>query len=1261
MTGGSTTSKARTKTNTTKSLVRAFAVFFFLLLGYGSLNAQNLDFAWAKGIGGSRTELGYSATIDASGNVYTTGTFSGTVDFDPNAGVANLTSAGINDDIFISKLDASGNFVWAKAMGGANNDVANSIAIDATGNVYTTGYFSGIADFDPNAGVANLASVGGSQDIFVSKLDASGNFVWAKAMGGTSLDLVNSIVVDATGNVYTTGFFQGVADFDPNASVANLASVGGSQDIFVSKLNANGNFVWAKAMGGTGFDVANSIAVDAIGNVYTAGYFSGTADFDPNAGVANLTSAGSQDIFVSKLDASGNFVWAKAMGGTSFDVANSIAVDASGNVYTTGFFAGTTDFDPNAGVVNLTSIANSSDIFVSKLNASGNFVWAKAMCGTDSDIANSIAVDVTGNVYTAGYFNTTADFDPNAGVVNLTSAGGYDIFVSKLDASGNFVWAKAMGGTSNDIAHSIAVDATGNVYTTGNFSNTVDFDPNAGVVNLTASGNTDVFIAKYTQCPTITISSAQTNVSCFGGNNGSATVSAVSGGTAPYTYAWSPSGGTLATASGLAAGTYVCTITATGGCTKTQSFIITQPTTALSNTFSQTNVSCNGGTNGSASVVASGGTGAYTYAWSPSGGMLATASGLIAGTYVCTITDANSCTKTQSVTITQPTAITNTFSQTNVSCFGGSNGSASVVASGGTGAYTYAWSPSGGTLATANGLAAGTYVCTITDANSCTKTQSVIITQPTAIVISPTSLIGGTVGTAYSQTVTQTGLTGTAVWSVIGILPNGLSIAPTTGIISGTPTTAGTFAFVVSVTDGTCTQTRNYSVIVACPTLVFTNTTATGATIGTAYSLNAGVTGNTATVVYSVLPILPAGLAIASTTGIISGTPTAPMASATYTVTAAQGTCSLTQGYTFAVACAGITINPATLVGGTIGTAYTQTLTQIGLSGTPAWSVSVGTLPAGITLAGASGVISGTPTTTGTSNFTISLTNGAGCTQTKTYSIVVVCPTLVFGVTTASGATVAAAYSLNAGVTGNTGTIVYSVLPTLPAGLSINTATGVISGTPTAVTPSATYVVTATQTVACFATQSYTFAVIPNCTPVVLSIAGLADAIVGTPYTHTFTVTGGSVGATYAFSTSVALPAGLSLDASTGVISGTPTLPTTITFLVTAKTPAPNNCSTTIGYNLTVRLNAITSVDNSLANLVKVSPNPSSGDFNVDFGTINMAKSSVRVYDAQGKVVFTSENNNNLMTISLDKFANGIYLMEVETSKGRILKRLAKQ
>ncbi len=466
-------------------------------------NAQALQ--WANAMGGPNSDAGYSIALDGSGNVYTTGYFEGTADFDPGAGVANLTSAG-SSDIFISKLDASGNFVWANAMGGPNSDAGYSIALDGSGNVYTTGYFSGTVDFDPGAGTANLTSSPDRPDIFISKLDASGNFVWAKAMGGTSYDVSMCIALDGSGNVYTTGYFGGTADFDPGAGVANLTSVtsASSSDIFISKLDASGNFVWAKAMGGASIlnELGFSIAFDGSGNVYTTGCFGGTVDFDPGAGLANLTSsAGSISIFISKLDASGNFVWAKAMGGAFDALGSSIALDGSGNVYTTGYFGGTADFDPGAGVANLTT-AVSNDIFISKLDASGNFVWAKAMGATSNDRGYSIALDGSGNVYTTGYFSGTVDFDPGAGVANLISADSSDIFISKLDASGNFVWAKAMGATSNDRGYSIALDGSGNVYTTGAFSGTVDFDPGAGVANLNSAGSADIFVAKYFQTAT---------------------------------------------------------------------------------------------------------------------------------------------------------------------------------------------------------------------------------------------------------------------------------------------------------------------------------------------------------------------------------------------------------------------------------------------------------------------------------------------------------------------------------------------------------------------------------------------------------------------------------------------------------------------------------------------------------------------------------------------------------------------------------------
>ncbi|TRX04688.1 T9SS type A sorting domain-containing protein [Flavobacterium gawalongense] len=467
-------------------------LLFFMLLSITKVQAQSPNLAWAKQMGGTGIDVSKSIAVDAVGNVYTTGYFQGTADFDPSAGVYNLTSAG-STDVFVTKLDATGNLVWAKAMGSTVSDIGQGISTDAAGNVYINGYFQGTADFDPNAGIFNLTSAG-VQDIFVTKLDVAGNLVWAKAMGGTASDFGNGISTDAAGNVYTTGYFAGTVDFDPNAGVSNLTSAG-VQDIFVSKLDTTGNLVWAKAMGGIASDAGYGITTDAAGNVYTTGYFTGTVDFDPNAGVSSLTSAGGQDIFVSKLDATGNLVWAKAMGGINTDIGYGISSDAAGNVYTTGYFTGTVDFDPNAGVSSLTS-AGGQDIFVSKLDATGNLVWAKAMGGTSSDIGYGISTDAVGNVYTTGYFQGTVDFDPNAGVSNLTSAGFADVFVTKLDATGNLVWAKAMGSTVSDIGFGISTDAVGNVYTTGYFSGTTDFDPNVGVYSLTPAGSQDIFVHK---------------------------------------------------------------------------------------------------------------------------------------------------------------------------------------------------------------------------------------------------------------------------------------------------------------------------------------------------------------------------------------------------------------------------------------------------------------------------------------------------------------------------------------------------------------------------------------------------------------------------------------------------------------------------------------------------------------------------------------------------------------------------------------------
>jgi len=474
-------------------------LILLVLISSLKLNAQT--FEWAKSMGGTNSySSGASITVDNFGNVYTVGKFQDTVDFDPGAGTYNLISVG-DFDVFVQKLDASGNFLWAKSIGGINTVTGNSITLDAAGNVYTIGNFKDTVDFDPGTGVYNLTSIG-NYDVFVQKMDASGNFIWAKSIGGTNWDRGSSIVVDASGYVYSTGRFRDTVDFDPGAGTNNLIAIG-SNDVFILKMDDLGNFIWAKSMGGNSYAYANSIAVDGSGNIYTTGVFQDTVDFDPGVGTSNLISVGDQDVFVQKIDVSGNFLWAKSMGGsgTSSSQGTSITVDNSGNVYTIGAYRETIDFDPGAGTSNLTSIG-SNDVFVQKMDALGNFLWAKSMGGISSEIGKSIAVDGSGNIYTAGYFAGTVDFDPGAGTSNLTSVGVNDIFIQKIDGSGNFLWAKSMGGISSEIGNSIAVDGSGNIYTTGSFGGTVDFDPGSGNNNLTSIGNDDVFVQKMSQSPT---------------------------------------------------------------------------------------------------------------------------------------------------------------------------------------------------------------------------------------------------------------------------------------------------------------------------------------------------------------------------------------------------------------------------------------------------------------------------------------------------------------------------------------------------------------------------------------------------------------------------------------------------------------------------------------------------------------------------------------------------------------------------------------
>ncbi len=486
-------------------------IVFLICLILINLYASSQNLKWAKSIGGIKSDRGELIACDNFGNVYTVGNFTGTVDLDPGSGIQFHSShGGGNVDLFITKMNSLGNLIWAKSLGGDYPDVPIDIAVDAVGNIIVTGTFKGTVDFDPAAGNFKLSSYSitntypSGSDIFILKLDSSGNFVWVKRQGGMKNDKPTSISIDISGNVIIAGEYEDSSDFDPGVGEYMLNANGNVFAMFFSKLDVFGNFLWAKGISSKGSEDRGwvyAMSLDVLGNIIATGSYFGSTDFDPGKNVFILNSKGYGDVFILKLNSSGNFIWAKSMGGPndyfSDDCAVAMDIDKQGNIFTTGYFSSSADFDPGSGEYFLNSTSKyreKEDIFISKLDSSGNFLWAKAL--PNKGYVSSILADPWGSVYTIGSFINTLDFDPGPGIFDLTASGNTDIFILKLDVQGIFLWATDIGDIGQDAGLSIATNDSGQIYCTGYFSGNPDFDPMVGTYNLPANGVHDVFILK---------------------------------------------------------------------------------------------------------------------------------------------------------------------------------------------------------------------------------------------------------------------------------------------------------------------------------------------------------------------------------------------------------------------------------------------------------------------------------------------------------------------------------------------------------------------------------------------------------------------------------------------------------------------------------------------------------------------------------------------------------------------------------------------
>jgi len=391
------------------------------------------DFIWARCWGGSGSDDVTGMDLDSTGCICVTGSFSGSVDFDPGTGVDECESRGVSD-IFLCRFSPEGSLDWVRTWGGTEWDTGWGVACDSAGNIFVTGDFGGNVDFDPGTGTEYHESLGNA-DIFLSKFNSEGDFNWARTFGSVELsdERGRGVDVDSSGHVCVTGYFQGTADFDPGLPVDSHTSNGGP-DVFLSRFDNNGSFEWARTWGGMSSDIGNCVRFNYNNAIYVSGTFEDTVDFDPGPSNQDQTSYGREDVFLAVFSTDSYFSDVRTWGGPNRDFGDGVAFDASDNVHVTGLFREDVDFDPGSGQDIHRSVGQ-TDAYLIRLDPAGSFVWARTWGGVDSDGAGGVSVGEDGRIFVTGGFSGEADFDPGVGW-DIHQADQYSAFLLFFNPDG---------------------------------------------------------------------------------------------------------------------------------------------------------------------------------------------------------------------------------------------------------------------------------------------------------------------------------------------------------------------------------------------------------------------------------------------------------------------------------------------------------------------------------------------------------------------------------------------------------------------------------------------------------------------------------------------------------------------------------------------------------------------------------------------------------------------------------------------------------
>ncbi|MCP4447763.1 MAG: hypothetical protein GY811_20860 [Myxococcales bacterium] len=396
--------------------------------------------------GSTDTDAARALAIDANGDYLVAGYFKGDGIFGKDYTTEDISA-------YLAKLNkADGSVAWSLALGGAGTNSAEALAVGADGSTIVVGSFSG----ELAIGNGTLTSAG-ADDMFITKIAADGHRLWAKRIGAKNIEAADAVSIDEAGNSYITGIFRSKVKFGELEVTSS-----GDSDIFLTKLSPAGEFLWTKTFGSMGQDFGRHLGIDSAGNVILLAEISLMVGF----GGEDLTTNGNRDIALVKFTSEGEHLWSKSLGSIYDDFGIRLDIDPADNILMTGSFEGSVNF----GGEDLKARGR-SDMYVAKFDTNGQHVWSQSFGGKDKDWGNSIATDAHGNAYVTGWFWYDVDF----GDTKLNSKGKEDVFVLKLSPSGSVLWAKSYGNTSRDMGKAVAVDSEGGLVSVGSYNVSIDF------------------------------------------------------------------------------------------------------------------------------------------------------------------------------------------------------------------------------------------------------------------------------------------------------------------------------------------------------------------------------------------------------------------------------------------------------------------------------------------------------------------------------------------------------------------------------------------------------------------------------------------------------------------------------------------------------------------------------------------------------------------------------------------------------------------